>query len=186
LGSSGGGVLPKSFCANCGRDLPEGALFCDGCGSSRTDFSFPFQIGDYIRDRWIRWGSVPEKTDLNPENVLTHDVANPFLLRQQYSSQGWNTAVIMQDVTHGGPTTAIAIGYPVAWPNAMSDLSKWGNEVILRLHVDVCKFGGKLVSQPHVEPDPEYNPKEHMDMWSSKNEIRGPLAVQMLQEFFKN
>ncbi len=26
-------------CSNCGRDLPEGALFCPGCGASAVDFS---------------------------------------------------------------------------------------------------------------------------------------------------
>jgi hypothetical protein len=56
--------------------------------------------------------------------------------------------------------------------------------MILRLHVDICRLHGKLVSQPHVEPDPEYNPKEHWDMYRKKNEIRGAVALQILREFF--
>jgi hypothetical protein len=70
-------------------------------------------------------------------------------------------------------------------PSSFGELSKWGENVILRLHVDVCMFNGKLASQPHVEADPEYTAKEHLDMWRKKNEIRGSLAVQIFQEFFK-
>jgi hypothetical protein len=43
---------------------------------------------------------------------------------------------------------------------------------------------GKLVSQPNVEPDPKYNPKEHLVMWKNEDEVRGPTAVQILRDFF--
>jgi hypothetical protein len=176
----------QGYCTNCGRIFPDEALFCDRCGAQRRGaYGFPLPIVGNIRHWWIRWDRVPEKTNVNTTDILFHDVTNPFLLRKQYLSQGWNTAVIMQDATHDGPTTAMAIGYPKEWPNAASELSKWGDNVILRLHVDVCTLQGKLVSQPHVEPDPEYNAKEHLDMWRKKNEIRGSLAVQILQEFFQ-
>jgi len=176
----------EGYCPRCGRIFSNEALFCDRCGAQRRGaYGFPIPIVGYVRHWWIRWDRVPEKPNVNTVDVLLHDVTNPFLLRKQYLSQGWNTTVILQDVTHDGPTTAMAIGYPKEWPNALGELSKWGENVILRLHVDVCMFQGKLVGQPHVEPDPEYNAKEHLDMWRKKDEIRGSLAVQILQEFFK-
>jgi hypothetical protein len=150
-------------------------------------YGFPVPIIKDIRRFWIRWNSVPEKTDLKDTDILDHgNMRSPFLLRKQYMSQGWETYVILQDATHNGPTTAIAIGSPEEWADASSDLSKWGKDVILRLHVDVCSFQGKLVSQPHVEPDPEYNAKEHLYMYRKKDEIRGAVAVQLLRAFFQS
>jgi hypothetical protein len=176
----------EGYCTRCGRIFSNEGLFCDRCGAQRRGaYGFPIPVVGQIRHWWIRWDRVPEKPNVNAADVLLHDVTNPFLLRKQYLSQGWNTTVILQDATHDGPTTAMAIGYPKEWPNALGELSKWGENVILRLHVDICMFQHKLVSQPHVEPDPEYNTKEHLDMWRKKDEIRGSLAVQILQEFFK-
>jgi hypothetical protein len=135
--------------------------------------------------RWVRWDDISEMTDLKSTDVFLHEnLSNAFLLRKQYLSEGWNTYVILQDITHNGPTAAIAIGYPKEWPNHLSELSKWGADVILRLHVDICGINGRLASYPHVEPDPEYNPKEHLEMYQKKNEIRGALALQIFREFF--
>jgi len=148
-------------------------------------YGFPLPINKNITHWWVRWDKIPERTDLQSTDVFVHEnLGNAFLLRKQYMSEGWNTYVIMQDITHKGPTTAIAIGYPKEWSNHSSELSKWGTEVILRLHVDICRINGKLASYPHVEPDPEYNPKEHLEMYQKKNEIRGALALQIFREFF--
>ena len=148
-------------------------------------YGFPLPINKNITHRWVRWDTIPERTDLQSTDVFVHEnLGNAFLLRKQYMSEGWNTYVILQDITHKGPTTAIAIGYPKEWSNHFSELSKWGADVILRLHVDICRINGKLASYPHVEPDPEYNPKEHLEMYQKKNEIRGALALQIFREFF--
>jgi hypothetical protein len=148
-------------------------------------YGFPSPVTRDIRHWWIRWDSVPERTDLHTTDVFVHQsLGNPFLLRRQYMSEGWNTYVVLQDITHKGPTTAIAIGYPKEWASQSSQLSRWGADVILRLHVDICRINGKLASYPHVEPDPEYNPKEHLEMYQKKNEIRGDLALQIFREFF--
>ena len=177
----------EGYCSRCGNIFSAEALFCDRCGAQRRGaYGFPIPIVGHIRHWWIRWDRIPEKPNVNTIDVLLHNVTNPFLLRKQYLSQGWNTTVILQDVTHDGPTTAIAIGYPKDWPDAFDEISKWGESVILRLHVDVFMLQGKLASQPHIEPDPEYNAKEHLDMWRKKNETRGSIAVQILQEFFKS
>ena len=80
----------------------------------------------------------------------------------------------------------MAIGYPKEWPNALGELSKWGDNVILRLHVDVCTLQGKLVSQPHVEPDPEYNAKEHLDMWRKKNACFASSFLTLLRFVFNS
>jgi hypothetical protein len=132
----------------------------------------------------MRWKNVPERTDLQASDIHTHDVTNAFLLHKQYVSEGWNTNVTLEDRSHKGPTTAIVIGRSKDWPSLSEELSRWGKGVILRLHVDIFQSLGKLVSYPHVEPDPETNPKEHLDMWRKKNEIRGVIAVRIFREFF--
>ena len=142
------------------------------------------KIARGIRLWQMRWRSVPEKTDLQASDIHAHELTNAFLLRKQYVSEGWNTNVTFEDVSHKGPTTAIAIGSSKDWPSLSEVLSRWGKETILRLHVDIFQSYGKLVSYPHVEPDPETNPKQHLDMWRKKNEIRGTTAVRIFREFF--
>jgi hypothetical protein len=133
---------------------------------------------------WDRWLSAPERSNLNMEDVFVHSESSPSDLRFHYSSVGWNPYVILQDVTHQGPTTAHAVGLPRFYPDDEIELARWGDNVVLRVHTDVCWFLGKLTSISHVEPDPVFNPSEHVAMYENHDEIRGPLAVKLLTRFF--
>jgi hypothetical protein len=70
------------------------------------------------------------------------------------------------------------------YPEDEIELARWGDDVVLRTHVDVCWFHRKLVSVPHVEPDPACNPREHLAMYENHDEIRGSLAVKIFKRFF--
>ena len=151
----------------------------------RRESEAPMGSQIYVFPLPVRWDTVPERTDLPGTDVFVHEnLGNAFLLRKQYVSEGWKTNVVLQGTSHKGPTTSIAIGHPKEWPDQSRELSRWGTDVILRLHVDICRIQGKLASCPHIEPDPEYNLKEHLDMYRKSNEIRGPIALQILREFF--
>jgi len=132
---------------------------------------------------WDRWSSAPERSNLNPEDFLTHSDSSLSSLCFHYASVGWNPYVILQDVTHQGPTAAHAIGYPNLYSDDELELARWGDNVVLRVHTDVCWLEGKLISIPHVEPDPVFNPMEHIAMYENHDEIRGPLAVKLLARF---
>jgi hypothetical protein len=136
--------------------------------------------------RWVRpeWPWAPERLNLNPQDVYTHLETDLGSLRYRYSCLGWNTNVVFQDINHDGPTAARRSGFPAMYPEDEFDLSRWGDDVVLRLHVDVCWYRGGLVSSPHVEPDPRSNWQEHLAMYENHDEIRGPLAVRIFRRFF--
>lgn len=140
--------------------------------------------GDRIS--WVnpRWSSAPERTNLNTDDIFMHSEKDLASLRGHYESLGWNTLVILQDVTHEGPTAAHRAGFPALYPQDQIELARWGDDVILRLHIDVYWYEGILVSAPHVEPDPVTNPAEHWAMYENHDEIRGPLAVNIFKRFF--
>jgi hypothetical protein len=133
---------------------------------------------------WDRWSSAPERSNLNPEDLFIHHDSSLPSLHFHYASVGWTTYVILQDVTHQGPTTAHPVGFPNLYPEDQIELARWGDNVVLRVHTDVCWFQAKLTSIPHVEPDPVFNPREHLAMYENHDEIRGPLAVKLLTRFF--
>ena len=138
------------------------------------------------RISWInpRWSSAPEKTNLNTNDIFMHSETDLADLRGHYESLGWNTLVILQDVTHEGPTAAHRAGFPALYPQDQLELARWGDDVILRLHIDVYWHDGILVSAPHVEPDPVTNPAEHWAMYENHDEIRGSLAVNIFKRLY--
>lgn len=152
----------------------------------------PFELVQFYpgwpweRITWVypRWSSAPQRSNLNVQDVYVHSEADLGSLRYRYSSLGWDTFVILQDVTHDGPTAAHRSGFPRMYPEDEIELARWGDDVVLRTHVDVCWFHRKLVSVPHVEPDPACNPREHLAMYENHDEIRGSLAVKIFKRFF--
>lgn len=135
---------------------------------------------------WVnpRWWNAPQRSNLNNEDIFVHPETDLANLRRHYESVGWNTFVILQDVTHDGPTAAHRAGFPALYPQDQIELARWGDDVILRLHIDVYSYNGRLVSAPHVEPDPVTNMAEHLAMYENHDEIRGPLAVSMFTNFY--
>jgi hypothetical protein len=135
---------------------------------------------------WInpRWSSAPERTNLNTRDIFVHSETSLPDLRGHYESLGWNTLVLLQDVTHEGPSAAHRAGFAALYPQDQTELARWGDDAILRLHIDVYWYEGMLVSAPHVEPDPVTNPAEHLAMYENHDEIRGSLAVNLFKRFF--
>ena len=137
-----------------------------------------------IEARSISWGSLPERTDLRTDEIFIHRLTNLNAIKKAYEAQGWNVTVILQSASHNGPTTAKPIGFPYNFPAHLQSLSRWGNQVILRLHVDLCRFRGKIVSHPHAEPDPKYEPEKHLEMFLARNELRGPTILGIFGLFY--
>ena len=137
-----------------------------------------------IRALTIGWENLPERSDLRSDEIFIHRLTRLPDIKKAYETQGWVTTVILQSPTHKGPTTAKPIGFPYNFPQYRVPLSRWGNEVVLRLHVDLCRFYGKIVSWPHAEPDPKYEPEKHSEMFLSKNELRGPVILSVFGLFY--
>lgn len=91
----------------------------------------------------------------------------------------FDTDVVLQSHSHREPTAAKAIGMPLNFP--YGDFARWGNHVVLRIHVGVYSLGEKKIIVPHVEPCPRWSPLEHMDMVKRKNEVKGEEAVAVLE-----
>ena len=132
----------------------------------------------------VNWDNVPVRDDLPFDQIFIHRITTPLQLRASYQNQGWNTDVILQSPTHTGPTTAHPIGFPFNFPPFSSLLSKWGGAVVLRLHIDIVRYKGKLASWPHAEPDPKYEPEKHIEMFLAGNEIRGPEVINIFGQFY--
>lgn len=137
-----------------------------------------------IQPRTIRWDSVPTRDDLPPDQVFVHRISDLQALRKSYQSQGWDTDVILQSPTHDGPTTARPIGFPFNFIPLAQLLARWGEVVVLRLHVDIVRNKGNLASWPHAEPDPKYELEKHIEMFLAGNEIRGEAVVGILGQFY--
>ena len=137
-----------------------------------------------LQPRSVRWDNVPVRDDLRSDQIFIHRIAKPLQVRDSYEKQRWNTDVILQSPTHNGPTTAHPIGFPFNFPSVSQLFSKWGDVVILRLHVDIVRYKGKLASWPHAEPDPKYEPEKHIEMFLAGNEIRGPEVISIFGQFY--
>ena len=136
-----------------------------------------------VESRPIPWVSVPTREDLRPDQIFIHRISEPQAVRNAYHQQGWDTEVILQG-PHEGPTVAKAIGFPFNFGPFAQLFSRWGTSVVLRLHADIVRKNGKLVSWPHLEPDPGYEPGKHVEMYLAKNEIRGEPVLVVLGQFY--
>ena len=137
-----------------------------------------------IQSRTISWDSLPERSDVRSDEIFIHRLSRLLEIKKAYETLGWNTTVILQNPTHKGPTTAKPIGFPYNFPADRISLSRWGNQIVLRLHVDLCRYYGKIVSWPHAEPDPKYEPEKHWEMFLAKNELRGPMILSIFGLFY--
>jgi hypothetical protein len=139
-----------------------------------------------IQPRAVSWDSAPDRDDLPSDQIFIHRISDLQALKKSYQSQGWNTDVILQSPSHKGPTTAKPVGFPFNFTLFTQLFSRWGEVVVLRLHIDVIRYKGRLASWPHAEPDPKYEPEKHIEMFIAKNEIRGEPVVSVLGQFYRD
>ena len=128
-----------------------------------------------------------QKKLLNPTDGLDHETKILFKVRDEYRDAGFATRVILQDPrTHHGPTTACTIGFPTNLPSELWTLSlRIFKRFVCRVHIDiVTDDNGNLWSIPHVEPDPVFHWREHIEYSTIKHlDVRGPVAVAILRHF---
>lgn len=141
-------------------------------------------LREEIRARTISWDNLPERSDLRSDEIFIHRLIRLPDVEKAYEAQGWNVTVILQSPTHTGPAAAKPIGFPYNFPHYRVPLSRWGEQVVLRLHVDLYRYYGKIVSWSHAEPDPKYEPEKHWEMFLAKNELRGPMILSIFGSFF--
>ena len=139
-----------------------------------------------IQLREVSWDSAPNRDDLPSDQIFIHRISDLQALKKSYQSQGWNTEVILQSPSHKGPTTAKPVGFPYNFAPMTQLFSRWGEVLVLRLHIDVIRYKGRLASWPHAEPDPKYEPEKHIEMFVAKNEIRGESVVSVLGQFYRD
>jgi hypothetical protein len=124
---------------------------------------------------------------INPADALDHKTKILLKVRDQYTDAGFATTVVLQDpFTHHGPTTSCTIGFPVNLPSKLRARSlRRFKRFVCRVHVDlVTAVNGNLWSIPHVEPDPIFHWKEHIEFSTIKHlDVRGPVAVAILRYF---
>ena len=138
-----------------------------------------------IRVRTISWETLPERSALKSDEIFVHRLTRLPDVKKTYETQGWDTTVILQSPTHIGPTAAKPIGFPYNFPEYRVPLSRWSDRVVLRLHVDLCRYYGKVVSWAHLEPDPEYDPEKHWETFLANNELRGPMTLSIFGLFYR-
>jgi hypothetical protein len=143
-------------------------------------------VREKIRPRKVKWDTIPVRDDLKLDQIFIHRISDPQALRENYQHNGWDTEVVLQSPSHDGPTTAKPIGFPFNFVPFARDFSRWGPSVVLRLHVDIVRNYGKLVSWPHLEPDPRYEPEKHVEMYLAKNEIRGEAVIDVFGQFYRD
>ena len=137
-----------------------------------------------IQARTVSWETLPERSVLRSDEIFIHRLIRLPDVKKAYETQGWDTGVILQSPTHIGPTAARPIGFPYNSPEYRVPLSRWGDRVVLRLHVDLCRYYGKIVSWPHLEPDPGYEPDKHWEMFLAESELRGPMVLSIFGLFY--
>jgi hypothetical protein len=131
-------------------------------------------------------GGPPPQIPL--DHVLKHGTRIIAKVRDQYREAGFSTKVVLQDpLSHKGPTTACTIGFPSGLPkNLWTEKLRLFKRFVCRIHVDIVTLPSQeLASIPHVEPDPVFHPKEHLEYSTLKHlELVGPAAVRILRHFF--
>ena len=124
-----------------------------------------------------------------PTHLLEHDTRIIAKVRDQYRDAGFSTRVILQDpLSHRGPTAACTIGFPSGLPSSLwTESLRIFKRFVCRIHVDILTLPSQeLASVPHVEPDPIFHPKEHIEYSSLKHlELVGLPAVRILRHFFQ-
>jgi hypothetical protein len=50
--------------------------------------------------------------------------------------------------------------------------------------VDLYRYHGKIVSWPHTELDPMYEPEKHWEMFVANNELRGAMVISFFGLFY--
>ena len=118
------------------------------------------------------------------EDYLVHDTNVTDEVIDLYEENGFDTYVVLQDpFGHRGPTVACPLGFPSNLAKQHDELKKF-NRWICRIHVDMTYLSqnGKLVSAPHIEPDPAFHSLTHLwDTYIRKNVVRGKPAVEILK-----
>jgi len=137
-----------------------------------------------IQTRNIRWDSCPDKLDLKTDEIFIHRLSKLPDVRKSYEEHQWETTAILQSSAHDSPATMKPIGFPYNFPENRIPLSRWGDQTVLRLHVDVCRHYGRIVSWPHIEPDPKYEPEKHSQSYRLRNELRGPMVLNIFGLFY--
>ncbi len=137
-----------------------------------------------IQLRAFEWDIASTNDNLSSDQIFIHRISDLRTLKKSYQDQGWNTDVLLQSPSHKGPTAARPIGFPFNFITFAPPLSRWGNVIVLRLHVDIIYYKEQLASWPHIEPDPKYEPEKHLEMYLASNEIRGEPVVNIFGQFY--
>jgi hypothetical protein len=131
--------------------------------------------------------STGKEKIIGQDDYLDHQTTILARVRDQYRDAGFATRVILQDPrTHKGPTVACTIGFPTGLPQDLwTDSLRIFKRFVCRIHVDVASASnGDIWSIPHVEPDPIFHWKEHIEYSTVKHlELKGAPAVRILKHF---
>ena len=126
----------------------------------------------------ISWESAPPFWSSDLTLGILFSQSTIWSIKEILESANFDTDVVLQSHSHREPTAAKAIGMPLNFP--YGDFARWGDRVVLRIHVGVYSLGEKKIVVPHVEPCPRWSPLEHMVMVKRKDEVKGREAVEVL------
>ena len=117
-------------------------------------------------------------------DYFEHTSTDIQAVKKMYQESGFDTDFIWQDpIGHKDPTVACPIGFPINLPKQYQEMRRY-NKWICRVHVEIVSRNGKLLSIPHVEIDPKFDPVAHLkDTYLGGNIVRGPIAVEILRLF---
>ncbi len=118
------------------------------------------------------------------DDCIVHNTNRIDAIINLYESSGFETHVLLEDpFGHRGPTVACPLGFPSNLPKQWRELKRF-NRWICRVHVDITHLpqDGRLVSAPHIEPDPRFHALAHLwDTYIHGNLVRGRTAVEVLR-----
>jgi hypothetical protein len=141
------------------------------------------EITHRLYDSSFNKAEIPEYS--GDKSFINHGQVSLKRLKDKLFKYGFNTDVLLQSHEHPEPTAELCIGVPRNFPmfREKEQLSKWGNDIVLRIHLGIFKQGSDLVSVPHIEPDPKFCPLEHMMMFMRNDAEYDEVACVLFQAF---
>jgi hypothetical protein len=118
------------------------------------------------------------------DDYIVHNTNLTDAVINLYENNGFDTHVVLEDpFGHLGPTVAGPVEFPSNLPKQWRELKRF-SRWICRVHVDITHLpqDGRLVSAPHVEPDPAFHALTHLwQTYIRGNLVRGKTAVEILR-----
>jgi hypothetical protein len=124
----------------------------------------------------------PKPFKYKPNEYILHETKDVNQVKQMYVDCGFETKIILQDpFGHPWPSVVCPIGFPFTFPKIYPELRRY-NRWICRVHTEICVNNDhRLVSVPHIEPDPCFHAASHiLDTYIKGNVVRGTVAVELL------